>query len=240
VSRSAAPYEGRVGEPGYESYEALAQALPKDAMGNLNWDAAVRGGLLDPLPAIDPGVSGTLLLPLDVLLDPRIPGLEVVFSHETHTYWLSCDGCHPSIFAMQAGANPITMEKIYQGEYCGRCHGTVAFAADADCSRCHERVAVKAVLPATEATDEVLGDIVMDRHSSTNYQPAVVFRHWQHRTYFRCSACHPGVFEMRAGANDNTMDALLAGESCARCHDGLRAFGVALETCSYCHSREGP
>jgi c(7)-type cytochrome triheme protein len=240
VSRSTAPYEGRAGGPRYENYEALAQALPKDAMGNLDWDAAVRDGLLDPLPAIDPGASDMPPLPLDVRLDPRLPGLEVVFSHETHTYWLSCDGCHPSIFAMQAGANPITMEKIYQGEYCGRCHGTVAFAADIGCSRCHERVAIKAVLPARKATDEVLGDIVMDRHSSANYQPAVVFRHWKHRRYFRCSACHPGVFEMRVGANENTMDALLAGESCARCHDGLRAFGVTLETCSDCHSGEGP
>ena len=237
VSRSAAaPREGRAGAP---RYETLARALPKDAMGNLDWDAAVRNGLLDPLPAIDPGASGMPPLPLDVPLDPRIPGLEVVFSHETHTYWLSCDGCHPSNFAMQAGANPITMEKIFQGEYCGRCHGTVAFAADISCSRCHKRVAVKAVLPAGKATDEVLGDIVMDRHSSANYQPAVVFRHRKHRMYFRCSACHSDVFKMRAGANEITMDDLRAGKSCGRCHDGLRAFGVALETCSDCHSRDG-
>lgn len=235
VSRSAAPHEGRAGAP---RYEALAQALPKDAMGNLDWDAAVRDGLLDPLPAIDPGASGMPPLPLDVPLGSHLPGLEVVFSHKTHTYWLGCDGCHPSIFAMQARANRITMEKIFQGEYCGRCHGTVAFAADIGCSRCHKRVAAQAVLPARKATDEVLGDIVMDRHSSANYQPAVVFRHRKHRMHFRCSACHADVFEMRAGANEITMDALLAGKSCGRCHDGLRAFGVALDTCSDCHSRE--
>ena len=236
VSRSAAAHAGRAGAP---RYEALAQALPKDAMGNLDWDVAVRDGLLDPLPAIDPGASGMPALPLDVTLDPHIPGLEVVFSHATHTYWLSCNGCHPSIFAMQAGANPITMEKIFQGEYCGRCHGTVAFAADIGCSRCHKRVAAKAVLPARKATDKVLGDIVMDQLSSANYQPAVVFRHRKHRMYFRCSACHSDLFEMRAGANDVTMDALLAGKSCGRCHDGVRAFGVTLETCSDCHSHKG-
>ncbi|MBW2718993.1 MAG: hypothetical protein JRD94_10700 [Deltaproteobacteria bacterium] len=224
----AFPSEGR-DVPRYKSYKALAQALPKDAMGNLDWDAAVRGGLLDPLPAIEPWVLGKPPLPLDVLLDPHIAGLEVVFSHETHTYWLSCDSCHPSISLMQAGA---------RGEYCGRCHGSVAFAVESGCSRCHERVPVKAVRPATVATGEVLGDIVMNRHSSTNYQPAVVFRHWKHRMHFRCSACHSGVFEMRAGANEITMDALLAGESCGRCHDGLRAFGVAFETCSDCHSHE--
>jgi len=222
-----------------QSYEALAQTLPKDMRGNLDWDAAVRGGLLNPLPTIDPGVPARPPLPLDVLLDPHMPGLEVVFSHATHTYWLGCDSCHPSISVMQAGANPITMEKIYQGEYCGRCHGSVAFAVDSGCSRCHARAAAaKPTLPARKTTDEALGDIVMDRHSSANYQPAVVFRHSTHRMHFRCSACHQDVFKMRAGANEITMDTLQAGESCARCHDGLRAFGVAPETCSECHSRE--
>ena len=237
VPRSAAPHEGRAGAP---RYEALAQALPKDAIGNLDWDAAVRDGLLDPLPAIDPGALGMPPLPLDVPLNPRTPGLEVVFSHKTHTYWLSCDSCHPAIFAMQAGANRMTMEKIFQGEYCGRCHGTVTFAVDSGCSRCHKRVAVKAVLPAGKTTDEALGDIVMDRHSSANFQPAVVFRHRKHRMHFRCSACHSDLFEMRAGANEITMDSLQAGRFCGRCHDGLRAFGVAPETCSDCHSRKGP
>jgi c(7)-type cytochrome triheme protein len=190
-------------------------------MGNPDWDAAVRDGLLDPLPSIDPGVPGEPPLLLDVLFNPNLSGLEVVFSHETHTYWLTCDGCHPSITVMQAGANPITMEKIFDGEYCGRCHGTVAFAVESDCSRCHDRVAIDGIRPA-------------------NYQPAVVFRHWKHRMHFRCSACHPGIFEMRAGANEITMDALLTGESCGRCHDGLRAFGVAFETCTDCHSHEVP
>lgn len=235
VSRPAAAHEGRGGVP---RHEALAQALPKDAMGNLDWHAAVRNGLIDPLTAIDPGAPGMPALALDVPLGRHMPGLEVVFSHETHTYWLSCDSCHPAIFAMQAGGRPMTMQKIFQGESCGRCHGTVAFAADAGCSRCHKRVAVNAVPPATKATDEVLGDIVMNRHSSANYQPAVVFRHRTHRMYFTCSACHSDVFEMRAGANDITMDALLAGKSCGRCHDGLRAFGVAVETCTDCHSRK--
>ncbi len=216
------PSEGQEGAPRYKSYETLAHAMPKDTMGNPDWDAAVRDGLLDPLPAIDPGVPGEPPLQLDVLFDPNVAGLEVVFSHETHTYWLSCDGCHPSITVMQAGANTITMEKIFDGEYCGRCHGTVAFAVESDCSRCHERVAIDGIRPAGEAAGEVLGDIVIDRHSSANYQPAVVFRHWKHRMHYRCSACHPGIL------------------SCGRCHDGLRAFGVAFETCSDCHSHEGP
>jgi len=240
AARSADQSENQARAPRYKSYETLVEALPKDAMGNPDWDAAVRDGLLDPQLAIDPGVPGEPPLVLDVLFNPNLTGLEVVFSHKTHTYWLSCDGCHPSITAMQAGANSITMEKIFNGEYCGRCHGTVAFAVESGCSRCHERVAINAIPHAGEAAHAVPGDIVIDRHSSANYQPAVVFRHWKHRMHFKCSACHPRIFEMRAGANEITMDALLAGESCGRCHDGLRAFGVTFETCSECHSHEGP
>ena len=89
VARSADQYEGQAGAPRYKSYETLARALPKDAMGNPDWDAAVRDGLLDPLPAIDPGLPGEPPLLLDVLFNPNLTGLEVVFSHETHTYWLS-------------------------------------------------------------------------------------------------------------------------------------------------------
>lgn len=94
------------------------------------------------------------------------------------------------------------------------------------------------IVLAGGASAQVLGDIVMDRHSSANYQPAVVFRHWKHRVYFRCYACHPDVFEMRTGANEITMDALLAGKSCGRCHNGFTAFAVAFETCGDCHSHE--
>jgi hypothetical protein len=29
------------------------------------------------------------------------------------------------------------MDKIFAGEYCGRCHGPVAFDPAAACARCH-------------------------------------------------------------------------------------------------------
>jgi c(7)-type cytochrome triheme protein len=126
--------------PRYASYAALSAALPKDNMGNLDWVAAADAGLIRPRPGIDPEAEAAPILPYDVRLDPGIPLFEVVFPHAPHTYWLRCDNCHPQIFRMKAGANPITMAKILEGEYCGRCHGKVAFSPATSCPRCHTKL----------------------------------------------------------------------------------------------------
>jgi c(7)-type cytochrome triheme protein len=109
-------------------------------MGNVDWVAAVREGLISPRPGIDPDTPDITPMPLNVHLDPGIPSMEVVFPHEAHTYWLRCDNCHPAIFQMRAGSNPITMASIFAGEYCGRCHGKVAFAPASGCPRCHVKL----------------------------------------------------------------------------------------------------
>jgi c(7)-type cytochrome triheme protein len=83
---------------------------------------------------------------------------------------------------------------------------------------------------------DILGNVTMNRRSTNNGVPAVVFPHWKHRSRFRCYACHPEVFEMQSGANDVTMSALQAGEFCGRCHDGKEAFPIGFDTCRDCHS----
>ena len=95
-------------------------------------------------------------------------------------------------------------------------------------------------LTAAAAANLVLGDVLMDRSSTANGIPAVVFPHWKHRSVFRCYACHPDVFEMRAGANDVTMDSMGRGEFCGQCHDGQVAFAVSFDTCRTCHSSVEP
>jgi len=124
----------------YETYEDLLDALPKDPMRNIDWVAAAKQGSIRPLPGPDPETLESPILVHDVHLDPGVPGFEVVFPHAPHTYWLRCDNCHPAIFAMKAGANPITMEKIFEGEYCGKCHGKVAFSPITSCQRCHVKL----------------------------------------------------------------------------------------------------
>jgi c(7)-type cytochrome triheme protein len=64
-----------------------------------------------------------------------------VFPHWAHRINFKCYVCHDSIFQMKAGANPITMENIQQGKFCGACHnGKIAFPAGFDtCDRCHHQ-----------------------------------------------------------------------------------------------------
>jgi c(7)-type cytochrome triheme protein len=126
--------------PDFKTYADMFAALPKDMTGNVDWVAAAEQGLIRPQPGLDPEAIESPILPYDVHLDPGIPNFEVVFPHAVHTYWLRCDNCHPAIFQMKAGSNPITMEKIFKGEYCGECHGKVAFPPQTGCLRCHVKL----------------------------------------------------------------------------------------------------
>lgn len=116
-------------------------ALPQDGMGKVNWTAAVVDGHIDPAPSLDPNVVDDPPFNLNVFIEAKVPLMaNVIFPHSIHTYWLSCNVCHPKIFLPEAGANPISMEEIFKGEWCGRCHGKVAFDVKQprqNCTRCH-------------------------------------------------------------------------------------------------------
>jgi c(7)-type cytochrome triheme protein len=64
----------------------------------------------------------------------------VLFPHKIHSYWLPCTVCHPKIFIPRKGANIFSMYDIWNGQYCGRCHGKVAFMPKGflNCERCHK------------------------------------------------------------------------------------------------------
>ena len=112
--------------------------LPRTSMGEINWMAGIRGGMLKPFDSTDPEARPSspvqLEIPLSVKKEFGIP--DVLFPHSSHTMWLDCRNCHPTIFAPKRAGNPITMHRILEGEYCGRCHGVVAFRLY-DCFRCH-------------------------------------------------------------------------------------------------------
>jgi c(7)-type cytochrome triheme protein len=67
----------------------------------------------------------------------------------------------------------------------------------------------------------------------TGSMPWVKFPHYQHTQWLACENCHPDIFIPKQGANDPSMDGILAGEHCGRCHDKV-AF--ALWICERCHS----
>lgn len=68
---------------------------------------------------------------------------------------------------------------------------------------------------------------------NTGQMPWVKFPHIAHTKWLACSNCHPAIFIQKKGANKLSMDGILAGEYCGRCHDKV-AF--TLWTCERCHN----
>jgi len=78
-------------------------------------------------------------------------------------------------------------------------------------------------------------DVVLNKRSDKEGVRPVIFPHWFHRIRFQCRVCHGELgFEMRAGANDVTMDQITQGKFCGACHNGEIAWTV--ENCDLCHS----
>lgn len=118
--------------------ESMAE-FPKDRRGEVQWVEALNQGVISPRAFLDgdEGEGEPLLeMDLDIIMKNTAQMPHVRFPHLAHTRWLACSNCHSRIFVPQAGANPISMEKILKGEYCGRCHDKVSFALWA-CERCH-------------------------------------------------------------------------------------------------------
>jgi c(7)-type cytochrome triheme protein len=112
--------------------------LPQLDTAATDWVRALDEKLIDPKPGLDDKAEEEPVLDLNVELIPKdMPDFKATYPHKIHTQLLACASCHTGIFQMQAGADPITMEKILAGEYCGRCHGKVAFDPATACPRCH-------------------------------------------------------------------------------------------------------
>ena len=118
------------------------EVLPKDHAGFINWNKAVTDGIIRPKSSISgweedeyEGYLANLLVFQTKI--PEIP--DVVFPHGMHTYWLSCDSCHPKPFKKEIGSTNFTMGNIIEGKFCGKCHGKVSFPPSTfkNCNRCH-------------------------------------------------------------------------------------------------------
>jgi c(7)-type cytochrome triheme protein len=123
-----------------EAHPLAFDYLPKAKQGYVDWVQALRQGIIHPKDSLTGDADTPTMPPLDFNIIFKAKGdiPDVVYPHLPHTEWLDCRNCHPGIFKMQAGSNPVTMEKIIQGEFCGRCHGKVSFPLS-DCSRCHSK-----------------------------------------------------------------------------------------------------
>ncbi len=114
--------------------EAMAN-FPIDIRGGVDWMRALRQGLITP--RADMRAGDDMQRREDEIIMKQTRNMPyVLFPHTLHTEWLTCNNCHPKPFVAQAGANQITMNDMFQGEYCGMCHDRVAFGTFA-CERCH-------------------------------------------------------------------------------------------------------
>lgn len=113
--------------------------LPKAEQGSyVDWAAALKFGVIRPVDSLDPNKKTMPAIDFNVIFKVKGDLPDVIYPHFPHTMWLDCRNCHPSIFVMRAGVNQVTMNGIMRGEFCGRCHGKVAFPLY-DCNRCHSR-----------------------------------------------------------------------------------------------------
>lgn len=115
--------------------QALSVLAPDTAGNKVDWVAAVRQGQLRPRTSLS-GKRVPEKHETDIIMSNTLSFPPVRFPHSSHNLWMSCEMCHDDIFKPEIDANPITMGKILDGEYCGICHGAVAFPLT-ECNRCH-------------------------------------------------------------------------------------------------------
>jgi c(7)-type cytochrome triheme protein len=126
--------------------EALSK-LPRSGAGNqVDWAKALENGYIKPHVNIRSGTE-IKVLDLDVLRQNTGEMDMVLFPHKQHTEWLVCSNCHEELFKSKAGATRFGMFDILNGEYCGRCHGAVAFPLT-ECKRCHNVPRLPITIPA--------------------------------------------------------------------------------------------
>ena len=126
--------------PDLQGASLALSPLPRNDHGHVDWVTAIREGIITPKESLEPNTPPVAPIHLDIVfrINKALTFPDVLFPHEPHTMWLGCKNCHPSPFLMHQGANPISMDQIVKGEFCGRCHGVVAFPIQ-ECFRCHSR-----------------------------------------------------------------------------------------------------
>ena len=118
--------------------QALSVLTPDTAGNKVDWVAAVRQGQIRPRTSVD-GSRVPAQHDSEIIMRNTLSLPPVRFPHDAHNLWMSCEMCHDRIFKPEIDGNDISMSKILDGEYCGLCHGAVAFPLT-ECNRCHSVV----------------------------------------------------------------------------------------------------
>jgi c(7)-type cytochrome triheme protein len=118
-------------------WTALYASLPRDSKGAVYWMQALDEKLITLKPGIDPATEAASTLDSEITFVPDgNPGKSAVFRHATHTQWLSCKNCHPTLFKKRSENLQFTHDDMDAGKYCGACHKKAVFVPGG-CKGCH-------------------------------------------------------------------------------------------------------
>lgn len=125
------------------TWEEAQGILPRDTEGAVDWSRAMATGVIRPRPGLDPAAPAQAPFDMDVELARGHRFFAATFRHASHTQWLACGSCHPSLFPLTAGTPrpPLSMATLRAGRACGTCHGPVVFGVESRCAACHSRPA---------------------------------------------------------------------------------------------------
>ncbi len=123
-----------------KNFYLFTKDFPRAKFGNgVNWIRAEKEGFLGLKDRLDGDQKKreNQKESSDELFNPKEQAMpQIIFSHKKHALWNGCKLCHPDIFAEKKGVTKFTMEDIFDGKFCGTCHGKVSFPT-LDCRRCH-------------------------------------------------------------------------------------------------------
>ena len=123
-------------------FRDYTREFPRSRFGNkVDWLKAEELGLVKLKDYLE-GITikrKPLMVPKDIEVNAKVKGMpDIIFSHKKHTVWNGCELCHPDNFGVKQGSTPYSMQAIFDGKYCGACHGKVAFT-NHDCQLCHTK-----------------------------------------------------------------------------------------------------
>lgn len=220
------------------NFDAYTAKFPRNAYG-IDWEEAEATGLVKPIDALE-GVTikkPALPSPADFSIQARVSwASDIVFSHKKHSVWNGCESCHPDIFpSTKKSGTRYTMFHIEAGQYCGVCHGKVAFTNKA-CSACHKDMTDK---------NAIKNVVAMPGPEKASGFGGVKFEHKSHvgEHNAQCETCH---HTLKDGAPGGATQ-----QACSTCHTknpmapvktGLQAafhnIGATKGVCIDCHKTE--
>jgi len=133
---AAAEADADAAAPADEAKAPEADAAPEAAADDSQDGVADTTGGAPMVAAADKVGGG------DITFENAVMG-NILFSHKFHVTdkGNACDACHPSVFQMKKGADTITMNDIYAGKFCGKCHNDKGpgFDPKPNCTKCHKK-----------------------------------------------------------------------------------------------------